>query len=134
MCYDPDAISAMSDARSQSTALDARHKVLENIVVLHLTQAMLGLISQSLQAVAVDVAPERLVVHFAYSSDAPEHRDDVEDILADLDALLDNDDVPNDWKIEPLLHVGPVDESWPGLPFRRVFETKSARSESAGRP
>jgi hypothetical protein len=54
----------------------------------------------------------------------PVDQEDIEDILADLDALLYNEPVPTAWAIEPEIHVGGPDESWPGCDFRRVFETK----------
>lgn len=119
----------MSDASNirQVALLDEKRKTLENLVVLHLTQAMLGLVSENLRAVAVDAGPERAVVHFAFAEDRPEDREDVEDILADLDALLGNENLPKGWTIEPAFYVGNADEGWPGLMHRRVFETKSSR-------
>jgi hypothetical protein len=98
----------MSDAKKirQAALFDEKRKTLENLVVLYLTQAMLGLVSPNLRVVAVDVGPERAVVHFAFAEDRPEDREDVEDILADLDALLSNEDLPKDWTIEPAFYIG----------------------------
>jgi hypothetical protein len=106
----------MSDAKKirQVALFDEKRKTLENLVVLYLTQAMLGLVSPNLRVVAVDVGPERAVVHFAFAEDRPEDREDVEDILADLDALLSNEDLPKDWTIEPAFYIGNADEAWPG--------------------
>ena len=72
---------------------------------------------------------DALVVHFALEQLGEAERDDVEDILADLDALLDNEkDLASAWKIEPSLHVGMPDAAWPGCPHRRVYESKAARA------
>ena len=61
------ADSAMSDEnRLQPALLDDDHKTLENIVVLHLSQAMLGLVSTNLRAAAAEVTSDRLVIHFAF--------------------------------------------------------------------
>jgi len=101
----------------------------ENVVVLYLVQAMLGLLSPTVLAVAAEVRRDGLIVHFALEQLGDAERDDVEDILADLDALLENEkDLPTAWKIEPSLHVGSPDATWPGRPHRRVYESKAARA------
>lgn len=104
--------------------LDESHKSLENVVVLYLVQAMLGLVTPNLRAVAVDVSGDRLVVHFAFVDLSQVDHDEIEDIICDLDALLCNEDLPDDWLIETELHEGPPDEHWPGVNYRRVYETK----------
>ena len=104
--------------------LDESHKTLENIVVLHLVQAMLGLVGPNLRAVAAEVTPTRLVVHFAFAEIETEDREDVEDIIGDLDALLDNETLPDVWPIETSLYVGGADDAWPGINARRVYETR----------
>jgi hypothetical protein len=117
----------MSDTGvSQVALLDEPHKTLENVVVLYLVQAMLGLVSSNLRAVAAEVTATRVVIHFAFAELRPVDREDVEDILADLDALLGNEDLPDDWPIEPAISVGEADERWPGRHFRRVYEAKPA--------
>ncbi len=73
---------------------------------------------------AVELSEDRLVVHFAYAEDTPANREDVEDALADLEALLDDEDIPADWLIEACFYVGSADGNWPGRAHRRVFETK----------
>ena len=114
----------------QRAALPLRHRELENVVVLYATQAMLGLIGPSVEAVAVELRPERLVVHFALGRLTDAERDDIEDVMGDLDALLGNEDLngewklPAHWRVEPELHVGPPDEAWPGCSHRRVFERR----------
>jgi hypothetical protein len=114
----------MNDEVRQRAALNSEHRTLENLVVLYLTQAMLGLVSTNLQAVAVEVRTDRLVVHFAFREDRPDDGEDLEDILADLDALLDNEDLPDDWTIESVSYIGSADATWPGHAFRRVYEVK----------
>ena len=110
--------------RDTSAVLRDEHKSVENLVVLYITQAMLGLTSPPINAVAVEVTPERLVVHFALAELDGEIEDDIETMLGDLDALLYNEDLPKDWKIESRAHVGPADEQWPGVWSRRVYEAK----------
>ncbi|MDA0169710.1 hypothetical protein OJ998_11500 [Solirubrobacter taibaiensis] len=104
--------------------LDDSHKTLENVVVLHLVQSMLGLVGPTLNAVAAEVTPAGLVVHFAFSTIGEAEREDVEDVIGDLDALLDNETLPARWPITSELYVGGADEGWPGIGARRVFETK----------
>jgi hypothetical protein len=112
------------ERRDQAAVLPEGLKSRENLVVLYLTQAMLGLVSSNMRAVAVDVKHDRLVVHFAVGEDTPEIRDDVEDILGDLDALLANENLPDDWLIESAIYRGGADADWPGRAFRRIYEAK----------
>ena len=100
-------------------------------MVLYTMQSMLGLVGPQVQAVAVEIGPQRGVVHFfAFERLSDAEREDVEDLMGDLDALLGNEDLegewslPADWKLESALHVGPPDERWPGCLHRRVFERK----------
>lgn len=97
---------------------------LENGVVLQLTQAMLGLVSADLRGVAIEITPERLIVHFEYARDSAENRDDVEAILGDLDAMLYDTHLSEDWRIEPAVHIGGADRDWPGQAHRRVLQRK----------
>ena len=106
-------------------------------MVLYTMQSMLGLVSPQVQAVAVEIGPERGVVHFAFERLSDAQREDVEDLMGDLDALLGNEDLegewnlPADWKLESALHVGPPDEHWPGCLHRRVFERKPTAEPNA---
>ena len=108
----------------QAALLPEERKTRENLVVLYITQAMLGLISPSVRAVAVDACRDRLMVHFAVKDDSTQLREDIEDILGDLDALLYNERIPDEWTISHEVHVGAPDEHWPGCHARRVFEVK----------
>ena len=58
----------------------------QNYVALQLTQAMLGLVSQSVTEVACRVRPDQVELHFVASDDISE---DVEDIRGDLDVFLE---------------------------------------------
>lgn len=102
--------------------LDDSHKTLENIVVLYMVQAMLGLVGPNLQAVAVGVTPAGLTVHFAFREIGEDEREDAEDIADDLGALLDNEQLPAGWRITTELYTGGADDGWPGVNARRVFE------------
>jgi hypothetical protein len=113
--------------RGLPTLLDAKHKSLENVVALALMSAMLGLVTENLRAVAIDVSPDRIVVHFAFGEIRPADREDVEDILGDLVALLSNEDLPTGWALEETLYAGNADDAWPGRDHRRVFESKKGR-------
>lgn len=87
---------------------------------------MLGLISPDVNAVSLEVTDEGLVVHFAVEADTEAIREDVEDMLGDLDALLYNESdlFPQSWTIQHQIYVGRVGQHWPGRWHRRVFEMK----------
>jgi hypothetical protein len=114
----------MKEPLDQRALLESRHKTLENMLVLYLTQAMLGLVSSNLQAVAIEVRPNLIHVHFVFREELADDPDDVEDILGDLDALLYNERLPDKWKIEPVVYHGGPDGNWPGYRLRRVYEAK----------
>jgi hypothetical protein len=91
---------------------------------------MLGLIGPSVEAVAVEVRPERLIVHFALERLSDAEREDVEDVLGDLDALLDRKTSPATGSSPPTGQSNqrcmsdPPMRAGPGCWHRRVFERK----------
>lgn len=111
-------------ADRHSAVLREDLKSRENVFVLYLTQALLGLVSSNLRAVAAEVRPPRAVVHFVFEQLRPDDAEDVEDILGDLDALLGNEDALDVDEISSMVHVGQPGADWPGAAFRRVYEAK----------
>ncbi|MFE2413443.1 hypothetical protein ACFXDE_34420 [Kitasatospora sp. NPDC059408] len=95
----------------------------ENDVVLQALQATLGLITENVNAIAVQAAHDRIVLHFSISRNSPEFEEDVEDIEFDLDAILEGRVL-----IESQVHLGPPDDSWPGRAWRLIYLANSRRS------
>jgi hypothetical protein len=91
-----------------------------NHVVLMTTQAMLGLISPAITAVAIDAKPDHVIVYFAVNGLTDGVREDIEEIVTDLDAFL----VPATLEVAHEIFDGPPDENWPGHSQRVVFLAK----------
>lgn len=92
---------------------------IENEVVVQLVQAMLGLISSRLRAVAVRVNETEISIFFLYHEIQPSDRDDVEDICFELDVLLEGKYyiiTEIEWKVPR--------SKWEGRNERGIFVTK----------
>ncbi|WP_327259286.1 hypothetical protein [Streptomyces sp. NBC_01240] len=79
----------------------------ENEITLYAVQALLGLISTDVVAVAVLVATEKVELTFWVRRRTAELGDDVEQAVFELDALFSVDHP----LIEPRIHVGEPDSS-----------------------
>lgn len=93
----------------------------ENRQVLCLVQAMLGLITPNIRAVALQMRPEgRVEAWFVVERDDPETTEDLQDIIADFEAL----------QTGPIVDVRILVDSRPfhelGLPERLVYCRKEA--------
>ncbi|WP_409463235.1 hypothetical protein [Amycolatopsis sp. GA6-003] len=91
----------------------------ENVLVLQVVQAAIGLISAKMQAISVQMDDENVIVHFAVRQLTSEIQEDIDDIMSELDALL-----PGRIKSEALIHVGDPDSSWIGRDYRKVYMEK----------
>ncbi|APE22457.1 MULTISPECIES: hypothetical protein [Streptomyces] len=79
----------------------------ENEVTLYAVQALLGLISEDVVAVAVRVEEERVALTFWTRQHSHELDADVDQAVFELDALFSEDHPV----IEPTIHVGEPDTS-----------------------
>jgi hypothetical protein len=102
----------------------------ENRVVLLTTQALLGMVSERMWAVSIDVTLDRIVVHFAVDELDAEMEQDIEEITSDLDAFL----VPAVVEIERLVYVGEPGRAWPGAEKRQVYRAKPRSNGGAAPP
>ena len=93
----------------------------ENYVVAQTAQALLGLVSPRLRAVAVqtDADREQVLLYFAMSECEDEDREDVSDVAFELDVLLEGHT-----RIGTDIYVGSDLAQWPGRGKRLVFRAK----------
>ncbi len=96
----------------------------ENLIVLFLVQAMLGNVSKDLLGVAVEVSEEVVRVHFAVAVLDDRIVEDVEDMLFELETQYYASQNARSPVIEQQIHVGPVDQDWPGRRYRMVYFAK----------
>ncbi|MFI7105495.1 hypothetical protein ACIBK9_04235 [Nonomuraea sp. NPDC050227] len=79
----------------------------ENAIVLDAVQALLGLVSADVIAVAVCVETDRVGLHFWVRRRTSELDEDIEDAIFELDALLSGEGP----LIESRIHDGPPDST-----------------------
>ncbi|MEY2243519.1 hypothetical protein AB8A21_11330 [Streptomyces sp. BF23-18] len=92
----------------------------ENQITAFAVQAMLGLISADVIAVAVRVEEEKVVLTFWARQHSPELEEDVDDAIFELDALF-SEDHP---LIEATIHVGEPDMSTLRSYGRMIYRAK----------
>ncbi|HEY6738074.1 MAG TPA: hypothetical protein VI076_04435 [Actinopolymorphaceae bacterium] len=92
----------------------------ENRVVLYTVQALLGLISEDIKAIAVESRPERVVLHFAVTHRTEELDEDISDILFELEALFSGESP----ELESEVYVGTPGDDWPGRRHRLLYWAK----------
>jgi hypothetical protein len=61
----------------------------ENSQVLRLVQALIGAITPSMRAIALEWYPPRVGLHFLLERDDPRDRDEIADIASEFEALQD---------------------------------------------
>ncbi|WP_290052612.1 hypothetical protein [Amycolatopsis solani] len=93
----------------------------ENILVLQLVQASIGLISPEIYAISIQLQDSHVTVHFAVQKVTSALREDVDDIIFELDALI-----PGSMTSKALIHQGMPDSHWTGRQYRMVYMRKSA--------
>lgn len=92
-----------------------------NYLVVVLTQAMIGLVSQSLLGAALEVNDEGVILHFAVSATSPEQTEDIDEIVGDFDAFL----YPSTPPLEIKVFEGTPFYGWAGASAREVFRVKT---------
>jgi hypothetical protein len=92
-----------------------------NYLIVVLTQAMIGLISQSLLGVALEMNDEGVVLHFCVAAMSPELAEDIEEIVGDFDAFL----LPATPPLEVKVFEGTPFYGWAGTSAREVFRAKT---------
>jgi hypothetical protein len=94
--------ASAAEVGSTPRAGGARHSVRvterglehENLMVLNLSQALLGLVFDNLQAASVEVVDRAVVLHFWLQHVPTEaDTDDLDDIVCDFEALIGRDAV-----------------------------------------
>jgi hypothetical protein len=96
----------------------------ENTIVLMVVQAMLGLVAPGLRGVAVEIDGEVVTLHFAVARVDDELREDVDDIIGDVEGLL----WPQTPEVRSRVTVGDAGPSWEGRQHRLVYLAKLAAS------
>ncbi|MGW2542434.1 hypothetical protein ACWC5I_16550 [Kitasatospora sp. NPDC001574] len=79
-------------------------------------QATLGLINESVRAIAVQVDAGRIILHFSVMESSPELDEDIDDIKFELDAFLEGKLL-----IGVQVYVGPPDAKWVGRSYRLIY-------------
>ncbi|MCP3755658.1 hypothetical protein NLX94_12250 [Streptomyces sp. TBY4] len=97
----------------------------ENYLIIQVMQACLGLISDSVRGISVQVDTERITLYFSVSNRSPELEEDIDDIQFELDAFTEGR-----FYIDAEVHDGPPDEEWPGHPWRKIYMESHRRYES----
>lgn len=98
------------------------HEVLqrENFVVLLTVQALLGLISKDVNAVAVQVSDDRVTLRFWVNKHSAEIDEDINDVIFELEALFTQENP----SLESEVYVGSPDPDWPKWAGRMVYWSK----------
>jgi hypothetical protein len=118
--YDPDL-----------TEDEERVLLRRNYLLLQTGQAALGLISADMLTLAVEPRPDALVIHVAVSRETPELTEDLDDIVADLEAFLAGGPDQNS-AITTRVHLGPPDATWPGSTQALLYVAKPTNNQNTG--
>lgn len=92
----------------------------ENRIVLMVVQALLGLVSPKLRGVAVEIEGDVITVHFPVAQLDDVTKDDVDDIIGDVEGLL----WPDTPHVRPRIYVGSAGPEWEGRHHRMVLLAK----------
>lgn len=92
----------------------------ENEAVLTTVQALLGLVSPGMLGVAVELDGDVVTLHVAVESLDEETRDDVDDVVGDIEGLV----WPARVEVRSNVHVGGTNGAWEGRQHRLVYLAK----------
>lgn len=92
----------------------------ENHVVLMVGQALLGLVSPEMRGVAVEFDGESVTVHFAVTQLDDELREDIDEVVADVEGLL----WPETPDVRSRTFHGSSGPGWEGRSHRLVYLAK----------
>ncbi|WP_406051484.1 hypothetical protein [Kribbella sp. NBC_00889] len=92
----------------------------ENGVLVQALQASQGRIGTAVRGLAVEAGYERVVLHACVSTDDADTREDMQELVDDLESAMDPivDPMPS---VELHLQVGDADPSWTGYHHRRLY-------------
>jgi hypothetical protein len=96
----------------------------ENLTVIFLVQVLLGNVSKNLLGVAAEVSESVVRVHFAVAVLDEQMVEDLQDVLFELEAQYHAFPNAQPPIIEQQVHVGPVDQDWPGRGHRMIYFAK----------
>lgn len=102
----------------------------ENYVLVSAAQAALGVIPTEMKAIFVEASPGRATVHFVVVEGAEDRvREDIEDMLGDLESLLsDADDYRN--QLGSVLHVGNIPDHVSTMRWRGLYWAKGWKRDA----
>ncbi len=92
----------------------------ENRVVLTVVQALLGFASPILRGVAVEIDGKTVTVHFAVSELDEATKEDVADVIGDVEGLL----WPETPEVRSRIVIGSAGPGWDGRQYRMVLLAK----------
>lgn len=92
----------------------------ENDAVLEVNQAFFGLLSDDINAVALDYSGTAFTIYVALARDTPQVREDLDDMAGDLEASL----LPADPDIRVVAGVSTTGPEWAGRQHRLVLLRK----------
>src|SRR5688572_15986119 len=101
----------------------AEEVAFENFVVVQCVQALLGLISQHMNTISVQIVDGGIKLYFAMSECDEDDLEDIEDAVLEFEALTDSK-----LSVETDVHVGMAGPGWPGWPFRRLYSARPTKS------
>ena len=113
-------LQLITDGEARATTL-AR----ENSLVLQISQALLGSVSRNLRAVSVDVGTDSSTVHFLLATDSSRDREEVEDVMCDLESLTAGLE-----SCIPSIHVSSRPDARGSLPGRLIYCRQEDPGES----
>lgn len=92
----------------------------ENLVVLYVMQALLGLISRNVIAIAVHVADDRIMLRFWVRERDETTDGDIRDALFELESMFINENP----RIDSEIHLGSPPPNWPEWAGRMIYWSK----------
>jgi hypothetical protein len=99
-----------------------------NYLLLQTGQAALGLISADMLALAVEPRPDAVMSHAAVSRDTSELVEDLNNIVAELEAFLFGGPEQNS-TVTTRVHLGPPDATWPGSAQALLYMAKPTNEQ-----
>ncbi len=91
----------------------------ENLVVLQVIQALLGLISKNMKAISVRVLDSRIILYFALEGKLEDDDEEIQDIMFELDAIFGGS-----VQVDVEIYIGLAGLDWPGRSCRPVYWAK----------
>ena len=93
----------------------------ENQLVVQVSRALLGSVSENLRCVTIEVVLEGALVHFLLARDLAEDREEIAEVMFDLENLCSGLE-----ECRAVVHVSSVPDSLKSLPGRWVYARKES--------